>query len=190
MLLAVPDVDPSCRNNYAIRYASKHGHADVVERLLQDVRVNPWDSDNFSLLAALNHGHLSVIKILLRSATSEEMNYAIKMAVMNGNVDVVTFLMKDMRVDPSTMNNEALRVAAKEKHLGTVEVLLYDHRVEPNAAGDFLFSVFSSAVMRQDIRLVNKFIEDTRINPNVIIGAPALPLKPENALIWNIIENY
>ena len=33
--------DPSANDNYAIQYASQNGHVTVVDRLLQDPRVDP-----------------------------------------------------------------------------------------------------------------------------------------------------
>jgi hypothetical protein len=41
LLLSDKRVDPSAADNYAIRYASKKGHYDVVELLLADERVDP-----------------------------------------------------------------------------------------------------------------------------------------------------
>ena len=41
LLLADPRVDPTARNNEAIRMARQNGHADVVRLLLADPRVEP-----------------------------------------------------------------------------------------------------------------------------------------------------
>jgi len=45
-LLQDDRVDPSARNNLAIRWANDHGRVKVVERLLQDDRVDPSANHN------------------------------------------------------------------------------------------------------------------------------------------------
>ncbi len=65
-LLRDDRVDPSIRNNYAIRYANANGHLSVVERLLQDERVDPSADDNYAICYASYNGHLQVVQRLLR----------------------------------------------------------------------------------------------------------------------------
>ena len=45
--------------------ASKNGHLSVVERLLQDPRVDPSDDDNYAFCMAAENGHSSVVERLL-----------------------------------------------------------------------------------------------------------------------------
>jgi hypothetical protein len=45
MLLTDSRVDPSARDNYAIRSASRNGHTDVAKVLLADARVDPSAMD-------------------------------------------------------------------------------------------------------------------------------------------------
>jgi hypothetical protein len=92
--------------------ASKNGHLAIVERLLQDPRVDP----------------------------SAQNNFAIAIASMNGHLAVVERLLEDPRVDPSAKNNCAIRWAAYSNHLAIVERLLQDARVEPTRA--FRISIF------------------------------------------------
>ena len=65
ILLRDPRVDPSDRNNEAIRWASKNGHESVVEILLKDSRVDPSDRYNEAIRVASEKGHLEVVKLLL-----------------------------------------------------------------------------------------------------------------------------
>jgi hypothetical protein len=85
--------------------ASENGHLAVVERLLQDPRVDP---------SALDNG-------------------AIQMASYGGHLAVVERLLQDPRVDPSDSgNNWAIQHASEGGHLAVVERLLQDSRVDPN----------------------------------------------------------
>src|SRR3972149_10202393 len=49
LLLVDPLVDPSAKNNHAIRFASGNGHDKVVELLLADSRVDPSAVNNFAI---------------------------------------------------------------------------------------------------------------------------------------------
>jgi hypothetical protein len=59
------DLDPADEDNYAIRTASQQDHLSVVNRLLQDERVNPADDGNAAIGNASAQGRLSVVNRLL-----------------------------------------------------------------------------------------------------------------------------
>jgi hypothetical protein len=86
--------------------AARDGHIAVVERLLQDERVDP-SADN---------------------------NYAVRLAARDGHIAVVERLLQDERVDPSAGDNYAVRWAAENGHLAVVERLLEDDRVDAAVA--------------------------------------------------------
>ena len=93
-LLISKNIDPGYCNNCAIRYASENGHADVVELLLEDERVDPID-DNYVIIIASTEGHTDVVKLLLedgRANPSDRDNLAIKYASQNGHTDIVQLL--------------------------------------------------------------------------------------------------
>jgi hypothetical protein len=54
-------VDPSSRSNYAIHVSSEYGHIEVVNRLIQDKRVNPSFK---ALYYAQLQGHTDVVNLL------------------------------------------------------------------------------------------------------------------------------
>jgi hypothetical protein len=89
-------------NNYAVRLAAENGQLAIVDRLLQDKRVDP-SADN---------------------------NYAVRLAAENGHLAVVDRLLQDKRVDPSANANWAVRFAAEFGHLAVVDRLLKDDRVD------------------------------------------------------------
>ncbi len=58
--------DPSADDNAAVCAAAENGHGNVVERLLQDVRVDPSARQNFAIRCAAQRGHLAVVERLLQ----------------------------------------------------------------------------------------------------------------------------
>ena len=81
-LLLLFDCDP-LTNNAAIRVAAQNGHIDVVDRLLQDGRVDPSADDNFAIRIAYAKGHVAVVDRLLQDETgrvdpSAVVNFAIR----------------------------------------------------------------------------------------------------------------
>ena len=61
--------------------ASENGHLHIVDRLLQDSRVDPSDRNNCAIGWASLKGHLHIVERLLQ----------------------------DPRVDPSDLNNDAIQ---------------------------------------------------------------------------------
>ena len=59
-------MDPSARDNYAIRLASENGHKEIVEMLLKDNRVDPKDKGNYAVRVAIKYGHEEIVKMLLQ----------------------------------------------------------------------------------------------------------------------------
>jgi ankyrin repeat protein len=59
-------VDPSRRDNAAIRWASFHGHVEMVKLLLKQERVDPGAKDNDAIQWASIGGHVEVVRLLLQ----------------------------------------------------------------------------------------------------------------------------
>ena len=104
LLIEFTKIDPSAKNNFAIRYTSEKGHIAVVDRLLQEPK-NRVDS-------------------------SADINYAIRVASKNGHIAVVERLLQDRRVDPSAVNNFAIRYASHNGHIAIMDRLLQDGQVK------------------------------------------------------------
>jgi hypothetical protein len=98
--------------------AAENGHLAVVERLLQDKRVDPSADDNYAVRWAAVNGHLAVVERLLqdkRVDPSADDNYAVRWAAANGHLAVVERLLQDKRVDPSADDNYAVRLGCSER---------------------------------------------------------------------------
>jgi hypothetical protein len=117
--------------------AARHGHNAVVERLLQDKRVDPSANNNNAVRLAACFGHLAVVERLLqdkRVDPSANANCAVLHAAYFGHLAVVERLLQDERVDPSARDNCAVRWAAQNGHFAVVDRLLEDDRVDAAVA--------------------------------------------------------
>ena len=109
-LLILAGMDPAAEDDRAIRVASENGHLPVVNRLLQDERVNPAASANYAIRVASKRGYLPVVEMLLQDARVDPAtgdNWAIRAAFENNRLPVVERLLQDERVS-STLTNEQL----------------------------------------------------------------------------------
>jgi ankyrin repeat protein len=95
LLLQDPRVDPSARNNVAIRFAAANGHLEVMPLLLQDHRVDPSARYNEAIREAARKGHLEIVRLLLqdpRVDPSADDNFAIRAAVAYIHPEIVLLL--------------------------------------------------------------------------------------------------
>lgn len=93
--------NPAEQDNYAICWAARNGHLEVVKYLAVLPGVN---------LAAKD-------------------NHAIRMVASNGHLEVVKYLEGLPGVNPAAQDNDAIRMAAFQKHLEVVRYLLTLDRV-------------------------------------------------------------
>ena len=112
LILDCTEFDPSEASMYveygdkngAIRWACCNGHIAVVDRLIQDRRVDPSGDDDGP----------------------------IKISICQGYTDIVYLLLQDARVDPSANNNWAIRVAKKSVYTDVINLVLQDPRYNKN----------------------------------------------------------
>ncbi len=156
-------------DNRAIRRASSNGRLAVVERLLQDKRVDPSADENFAVRMAAARGHHLVVDRLLqdkRVNPSANDNYAVRLASHFGHLAVVDRLLQDERVDPSADDNYAVRMAAQNGHIAVVERLLEDERVDPSASDNY---AVRWAAENGHIAVVDRLLEDDRVDAAVAL---------------------
>ncbi len=107
-------LNPSEHNNKLITEASENGHIIIVDRLLEDSRVDPTAFNNFPLQFAVIFGHLHVVNRLLqdpRVDPTANKNAVIQYASNQNKVNIVQRLLEDKRVWNSLTSGE------KEKYL-------------------------------------------------------------------------
>lgn len=147
--------------------ASQNGNITVVNRLLDDRRVDPSADDNYAIAVASQAGHIAVVNRLLDDARvdpSADNNFAIRAASLNGHTPVVARLLADPRVDPSADNNFAIRFAAQNGHAPVVDRLLSEPRVEPRVNRNNIIKVASQ---NGHAAVVERLLSDERIDPSV-----------------------
>jgi ankyrin repeat protein len=188
MLLNDSKIDPG--KNESIILASQHNYLNILNRLLQDHRVDPSIRDNYSIEIAAQNGHLSIVERLLHdprvdvsndqaigraaeyghldiviclskhSNPGGNLNYAIRHASLNGHIDIVNLLLKDRRVDPSDEDNRAVQWASRKGHLQVVKSLLRDGRVDPTADNNY---AILWAAQEQHYYILKELMNDQRI---------------------------
>jgi len=149
--------------DYCIIKASKNGHLNVVERLLQDKRVNP-SYGNYAIRYASMYGHLAVVERLLQDKRVDPTAYnndAIRCACRYGHLAVIERLLQDKRVNPTAYNNEAIIYASENGHLAVVEILLQDARVD---ASDKNNEAIRLANRNDHLAVVDRLLQDPRVN--------------------------
>ena len=132
--------DPSKDNNYPIILASYRGKLPIVNRLLEDKRVNPGASGSSAVIRASENDHLPVLNRLLQDKRVDpgaNHNQAIIWASRFGYLRIVNRLLQHERVDPTARHNEAIRWASesatrytyRQRCIPVVRRLLQDERV-------------------------------------------------------------
>ena len=110
-------------NDYALRWAVRNGHYEVVKLLLEygaDVHAN----NDYALRWAAEHGHYEVVKLLLeyKADVHASNDYALRWVVRNGHYEVVKLLL-EYGANVHANNDYALRWAAERGHSHVVELL-------------------------------------------------------------------
>lgn len=187
-------VDPNLKKGKALELASKNGHLEIVQELLNDARIVPNLRKNSAIRAASAGGHESIVRTLLTDprVSPEDMDdYCIGMASENGHDGVVELLLADPRVSPHADENFALIAAAENGHVKVVELLLKQPGVDPSAhsnkalrvAANNFFprvvklladhpratpnnDVFCCVCQIGDVELVQSLLKDPRVDPS------------------------
>jgi hypothetical protein len=148
-------IDPSGYTNVAFRIAVYKGYISVVDRLLQDKRVDPRVNDYSALYSASQEGHLEILDLLFQdkrfTPTHAMKKYAIllvtngidpycntniafRIAVDKGYILVMDRLLQDKRVDPKVKDFTSLNSASQEGQLDILDLLLQDEQFTPTRA--------------------------------------------------------
>jgi hypothetical protein len=130
--VAEEHIDYAYNNNKAICWAAADGRLEIVNKLLQDPRVDPGARNNLAIEFAADYGHLAVVNRLLqdpRVDPGRHYSATIRWASLHGHLAIVNRLLEDPRVDPSAEHNDAILWASENGHIEVVKRLLQDERV-------------------------------------------------------------
>ncbi|KAJ3308563.1 hypothetical protein HDV04_001150 [Boothiomyces sp. JEL0838] len=182
-------IDPSLDNNYCIRSAIRNAHSDIVELLLNDVRVTP-SSDGLKF--AISKEYIGITRLLLNDSRVE-VDGCLKLAVDVGNIDIVQMLMEHSYYKQSNSvvkelgnSNPALcpfenvdenkKVATPFRQKKLEETPKYP--TSPSGESEMNFSekekdsALLLAIKKSDEHIFNLLLSDPSINPSLSNNAP------------------
>jgi ankyrin repeat protein len=166
-------------NNYALISAAQGGHADCVQLLLTDHRVDPTVRDDSALRQASARGHLEVVQMLLDDARVTLFDVVIGTSSMHGHVNILKLALAKLaqnehdKVEPSTWEVEQLRsamafglsFACARGHSEIVKVLLQEKYTNPSTAHDGRQPV-TAACANGHTGVVKLLLQDPRVDPS------------------------
>ncbi|KAI8834871.1 ankyrin repeat-containing domain protein [Chytridium lagenaria] len=168
-LVAQESVDPSVPNDCAIRWASRNGHSEIVQILLD---VGSQESTNLANYEDEKVGRAGLTREQLDSIRrrrsvkcdpSADDNDAIRWACLEGHTEVVRCLLDSGRVDPSAEKSEALRWACRNGHKGIVQLLLATGKVDVSAED---YEALKWAARNGHSEMVELLLGDTNVIEN------------------------
>ncbi len=128
-------LDISVNVHRPLWYACRKGYANVVEKLLQDPRLdNPSIVNHTAIEYASHGGHEKVVELLLKHlhvGIPRALHGGLVIASEAGQVDVIRILLDHPRADPSLDKQRALFGALLANQANATAVLLKDSRVDP-----------------------------------------------------------
>ena len=193
-LLALPQADPSLRNNHLLLSAAINNAIDVLTLLLGDPRVGV-ETPNLhirgnhgerALQAAAQTGAIEAVAVLLddpRIDPAFNSHIAIRHAAWYGHTELTKMLLADPRLDPAADSNYAIRFAAAHGHADVVSLLLADPRVDPTVRSNLPITRALENSQRRKTRLARKqcvnVVKLLAQDPRVIsAGLPPIPNRP------------
>jgi len=162
-------IGPEYAHGSALTLAAENGHANIVEILLKDGRIDPNVRINFSLSKAAAEGHADVVKLLLKDSRVDPglNNEVLENTIKGGHTEVVKLLLEDKRSDPNVEllghKGGPLRYAAEHGYTEIVRLLLADGRADPSARGSDALNLAAEHGHTEIVRLL---LEDGRSNPS------------------------
>lgn len=121
-------IDPAYDDNYAIQWASRNGHLDIVKYFINNTAASgthtpTWELHNYELktVQRVNNQFPNI-------DPAANHNCAIRWASMNGHLEVVKYLIsiqpKFPMINPGAAQNWAIHYASKKGHLEVVKYLI------------------------------------------------------------------
>ncbi|MDB4769535.1 ankyrin repeat domain-containing protein [bacterium] len=188
-------VDPTVNNNEAIITASVLGRDKVVKLLLDYnppagyKRADPTANDNKAISEACRRGHYKVVKLLLDYDPPEgynKINFAVNYSnpileacrwggYLGGHIDVIKLLMKDERVDISSIRASQIQHCSPK----IINLFLRDGRIDPSIDNNYFVIRTSKYGHSETLKLLlnyrsnisGNFVDPTAGNNQAVIEA-------------------
>jgi hypothetical protein len=158
---------PAKHFDKAMQIACEKNNEIIINRLLQDPRINYSTGNNCLLLRACTIGQEEFIeKILADPSVNPAINenQPIQIACEKGYSNIVRMLLLDKRVNPTEKNNIAFINACKRGHTQIVQMLL-DYTLNGNfiIPSDNNNSALLAACVNGHIEIVNMLLNNIRV---------------------------
>ncbi|KAJ3257803.1 hypothetical protein HK103_004271 [Boothiomyces macroporosus] len=148
--------------------AVKNGHFEVVKKLLSDNRVKPTEAEGLPIdvvSLAATYNHTDIAKLLLNNSNVDVTirdQYYFRYFVVQGNLEMVEYMLKTPLVDPAVLNNVAICDASFYGHFEIVTRLLQHPDVNP---ADVDNRAFRRAAENGHLNVVRLLVADQRVDP-------------------------
>ena len=162
---------------YALQWASKRGHGDIVKLLLEHLknRTSYWDPCEESLWIAVNTGQTHIVRIILEDGRFDpNIKNCLKGAISVGYKDITELLLLDGRA--KVYNN---LIDFTDDPI-CMKLLLEDGRMDPRYKSD---SIVRRSLLLGRHKLLEVMLADKRVN---IVGARR---KQPNGFVWEARKN-
>jgi ankyrin repeat protein len=187
LFLTIPRFNPAEDDNVAIQMASEQipdeKSSEIVKILLADPRVDPGANDNEALITALKYApSLLTLSLLIadpRVDLTARDNAVINSAIVGEDYDegayslpdtnLLEFLLRTPRFDPTIGSNLALRLACEQGNKDAVEMLLDDERVDPSMPNNVPILL---AAQENHQNIVIMLLNKERVDPAVDDNMP------------------
>jgi ankyrin repeat protein len=174
-------MDPSKRDNEAIRLACNRRNEEIIKLLLADKRVDPSVGNGNCIMDSIAKGDLKSVTFLLgidkRIDPSCQQNKPIIFASNAGHLEIVKLLLKDPRVNPADQDNRAIVNASEKGHKEVVELLLADKRVDPSVRKNRALTVARVKNFQPIVELLMKDPRVQKVEAEVKAEAAAKPME-------------
>ncbi|KAL6882485.1 ankyrin repeat-containing domain protein [Trichoderma longibrachiatum] len=147
----------------ALHYAVSSNRLALARHLLDNHGANPDDfGSKRPIMTAARNGYSSMVELLLSRGAEPNANVngtpfslALMDAVVEGNGDVVSVLLKDARVDPNARNASDM-----------LQLLLDDGQADPTQRNPLNRTAMDLVIERNETEMARMILADGRVNPN------------------------
>jgi len=167
-LLTIPLIDPTWYNTDCLDRASKNGHADIVQILLNDTRVDPNKSNTLDIACAW--GRTDVVRVLLNDprVTFPDSNLSLLcIPCRDEYIDILRMLLDDPRINTKKALQHGFRLstwqAVANERIEAIRLMIADPRVDPTVEDNDLIQ---HACEKGYIEIVQILLSDPRVDPN------------------------
>lgn len=136
-------VDPAFRDSKCITYAARGNNLELIKYLESKGDVNMNRCEDLAIVRSVECDSIDVFNYMYHVHDADPAahnNHCIKLACLNGNLELVNILLRDDRVNPSSDGNVPIRRAIKAKRFDIVETLIKSKNFTP--LFDSLFSKY------------------------------------------------